>query len=261
MKRIQLFEFEDFQWIPDGVRSSMTRLLTVLIKMMGIHHIISSKVKQILQENNLSSVVDLGSGAGGAMPLIHEDIPEIKMSLSDLFPNKEAIKYVNSLPTANLHYLETPVNAVEFESAPQGLKTMINCFHHMPPIQARKIVESAYHAKQPFLIYEMAENKMPLLVWALMLPISMVIMIIMVLFMTPFVKPLTWQQLVFTYLIPIIPFLYAWDGQASMPRMYSMDDMDELLSELSSKNYSWTKEPALNDSGKAIGTFVIGLPI
>ena len=260
MKRVQLFEFEDYQWIPDEIRSSMTRLITVLIKMMGIQHIIAKKVKFILDENNLTTVVDLGSGAGGAMPLIHEDIPEVKMTLSDLHPNKTAIKYINLLPGDNLEYLQTPVNASDFESAPSGLKTMINCFHHMPPKQARKILSSAFKAKQPFLIYEMAENKMPLVLWALMLPISMVIMIIMVLFMTPFVKPLTWQQLLFTYLIPVIPFLYAWDGQASMPRIYSMDDMDELLEGLSSKDYSWTKETALNEKGKATGTFVIGLP-
>ena len=78
--------------------------------------------------------------------------------------------------------------------------------------------------------------------------------------MTPFVKPLTWQQVVFTYLIPIIPIFYAWDGQASMPRMYSMDDMDVLLDGLSDKEYTWTKEPAVNAKGKATGTFVIGLP-
>ena len=82
----------------------------------------------------------------------------------------------------------------------------------------------------------------------------------MVLFMTPFVKPITWQQLVFTYLIPIVPILYAWDGQASMPRIYSMQDMDQLLEGLSTESYFWTKEQAQNEKGKTIGTFVIGLP-
>ena len=47
--------------------------------------------------------------------------------------------------------------------------------------------------------------------------------------MTPLVKPLTWRQIVFTYLIPIIPICYAWDGQASLPRMYTMDDVEVLL--------------------------------
>lgn len=260
MKRVQLFEFEDFQWIPDGIRSSMTRLLTVLIKMMGIQHVISARIQKLVEEYNFHSIVDLGSGAGGAMPLVHEDLPQLKMTLTDLYPNKRAIREIKKLKSDNISYHESSVNATDFRTAPQGLKTMINCFHHMPPKQAKSILKSATDNKQPFLIYEMAENKMPLAIWAIMLPISMIIMIIMVFFMTPFVRPLTWQQIVFTYLIPIIPILYAWDGQASMPRMYSMDDMDQLLNGLNTDQYSWSKEIALNAKGKPAGTFVIGLP-
>jgi len=260
MKRVQLFEFEDLALLPNSIRSSITRLLIVLIKMMGIQHIISARIKRILKENNLNAIIDLGSGAGGVMPLIHYDIPDVKIILSDLYPNQDAIQYIDSLGVKNLSYLDKPVNATHFESTPIGLKTMINCFHHMPPKQAREILESAYINKQPFLIYEMSENKMPFFIWVLLLPISIVIMIIMVFFMTPFVKPLTWHQLVFTYLIPIIPFLYAWDGQASMPRMYTMNDMDVLLEGLSSDDYFWGKEPAMTEKGNQLGTFVFGMP-
>lgn len=35
-----------------------------------------------------------------------------------------------------------------------------------------------------------------------------------------------------TYGIPVIPFFYAWDGQASFPRTYSGSDRDELLAAL-----------------------------
>ena len=51
----------------------------------------------------------------------------------------------------------------------------------------------------------------------------------MVLFMTPWVRPLSWQQLLFTYLIPIIPLCYAWDGQASIMRIYTFDDIQNFF--------------------------------
>ncbi len=60
--------------------------------------------------------------------------------------------------------------------------------------------------------------------------------------MTPFVKPLTWRQIIFTYLIPIIPICYAWDGQASLPRIYTLKDLDHLLAGLGSWNYIAKKE-------------------
>ena len=79
--------------------------------------------------------------------------------------------------------------------------------------------------------------------------------------MTPFVKPLTWQQLVFTYLIPIIPICYAWDGQASLPRMYSQKDVEELLNGLETANYRWDYGIAKKKNGKQLGTYIIGVPI
>ena len=83
----------------------------------------------------------------------------------------------------------------------------------------------------------------------------------MVLFMTPFVKPLTWQQIVFTYLIPIIPICYAWDGQASLPRIYSIKDMDQLLSGLESNDYKWEKGIARGKNNKKAGIYLLGMPV
>jgi len=143
-------------------------------------------------------------------------------------------------------------------SVPNGLKTLINSFHHMPPQKARKILESAEEHQQPILIYEMAE--IPLFVWIILLPISLVILMLMTWFMTPFVKSLTWRQLVFTYLIPIIPICYAWDGQASLPRMYARTDVDELLEGLGKNNYYWEHGAAKKSNGKRLGTYIVGYP-
>lgn len=78
--------------------------------------------------------------------------------------------------------------------------------------------------------------------------------------MTPFVKPLTWRQIVFTYLIPIIPICYAWDGQASLPRIYTLNDLDALLDGLGSESYTWAKGHAKKENGKKLGTYLLGLP-
>jgi len=130
----------------------------------------------------------------------------------------------------------------------------------MPPEAAKNILKSAVENRQPLLIYEMAENKIPLLIWILLLPISLVIIMLMTWFMTPFVKPLTWQQLVFTYLIPIIPICYAWDGQASLVRMYTFNDIDELLKGMETPDFYWEKGFAKKGSGKKIGTYLVGYP-
>ena len=266
MKRIQLFEFEDQKWFPSWLRTCMTNLIMVLLRMMGTSEVLSYLVARVLKEKGLTKIVDLGYGSGGAMPevlkalLKMEGLNQIELVMTDLYPNREAAKKFNGNEEDKISYLETPVDATELHSAPNGLKTMINSFHHMPPKAARKILESAVQNKQPLLIYEMAENKMPTLVWALFLPIGLVILMLMTLFMTPFVKPLTWRQVVFTYLIPIIPICYAWDGQASMPRIYSFDDLDTLLEGLETPDFYWEMGYAKKGNGKKAGTYLVGYP-
>lgn len=266
MKRIQLFEFEDFSWFPSWLRTCMTNLIMVFHRMMGISEVLSDLIKDVLEKQKLSKIVDLGSGSGGAMPEvlknIHQtpDFENVELLMTDLYPNKEIVRQYNSSSDSRISYHESPVDATNFSTAPKGLKTMMNSFHHMPPKAARKILESAYANCQPLLIYEMVENKIPLLVWWIMLPLGLLIVIIMTLFMTPFVKPLAWKQLLFTYLIPVIPICYAWDGQVSMPRMYAMKDYDILLEGLHSEDYKWEKGYATKKNGKKSGTFLIGLP-
>ena len=267
MKRIQLFEFEDYSWFPNWMRACMTNLIVVLHKMMGISEVLSYLIARVLKEKNLSKIIDLGSGSGGAMPevltALHEigDFSHVALVMTDLYPNQEAANKFNKNTQDKISYSETSVDATDLLNAPNGLKTMINSFHHMSPTAARKILKSAKDNNQSLLIYEMAENKMPLLLWAILLPFSLVVLMIMTLFMTPFVRPLTWRQLVFTYLIPIIPICYAWDGQASFARMYSFDDVDELLEGLESSSYYWEYGLAKKSNGKKLGTYIVGYPI
>ena len=78
--------------------------------------------------------------------------------------------------------------------------------------------------------------------------------------MSPFVRPMNWKQIVFTYLIPIIPIFYEWDGQASMPRLYAMKDIDEMLEGMGSEMYTWNQDYAYTKSGKKMGAYILGMP-
>lgn len=264
MKRIQLFEFEDQSWFPGKMRISLTKLIIVLHKIMGLSDVLKGLIRKGLQESGKQSVVDLGSGSGGPMVEIFQSLKEedtlISMTLTDLYPNKESIRSIEDLKLQGLSYYNQPVDATNLHQAPEGLKTMINSFHHMNPGQARGILQSAVDNNESILIYEMAENKIPLILWWLFLPVSLVILIVMVLFMTPFVRPLTFYQLFFTYLIPIIPIFYAWDGQASLPRMYTTGDVEELLNDVNSGSYKWEISTANNKKGKAQGYYILGTP-
>ncbi len=263
MKRVQLFEFEDFNWFPDLFRRNMTKLIVVFNRLLKLDEVVAKSLTQILKKHRINSIVDLGSGAGGIMPHVHAELAlsqkDLTLTLTDLHPNKEQMANFES--NSKIDYFSESVNATALAEAPEGIKTMVNCFHHMPLSIARQILKSAQESKQTICIYELTHKPLPLIVWWLFLPIGLVIVFLSALILTPFTKPITWQQLVFTYLIPIIPLAYAWDGQASMPRTYTKDDLEALVSELpNNKEYTWSYELGKTKNGKTTGYCFIGQP-
>lgn len=254
----------DFSWIPSTIRIGMTNLIMVFHRIMGTSEVVASILNNLKEDFEFNKIIDIGSGSGGPMPeavsiLNKKTEDKTKLLLTDLHPIKsEALKF-NSNKDDTIRYSENPFDATDFSSAPEGLKTMMDSFHHMPPDKAKKILKSAQENKQPFLIYEIGINNIPTIIWWLLLPLSLSILILMTLFMTPFVKGLSLKQLLFTYIIPVIPICYAWDGQVSIVRIYTFEDIKSLLPE-SNETYTWKMEVAYKSNGKKLGYYVLGLP-
>lgn len=266
MKRLELFEFEDFNWLPNFIRSGVTNLIQVLHRMMGTADVLASLISIAQQKHHFESVVDLGSGSGGPMidsiALINQKSSQpINLLLTDKYPNQKAIESINKQALHHVQYQSESLDALALGTAPKGLKTMIASFHHMNPSTARQILKTAESNKQPILIYEIAVNNIPTLLWWILLPISLVILIIMCLVMTPFVRPFSWRQIFFTYLIPIIPIVYAWDGQASIMRTYTFKDVESLIGgQDDESDYHWEIDHAFTAKDKKAGYYILGYP-
>jgi hypothetical protein len=77
------------------------------------------------------------------------------------------------------------------------------------------------------------------------------------------VGPLSPVRAIFTYLIPVAPLIFAWDGFVSCLRTYSPEELQELISDLGDDCYSWEIgqiEGALQLFGHYRITYIIGLP-
>lgn len=259
MKRIHLFEIEDQAWFPNWLRICLTRLIVVMHKLLKTKDQLSELVARALKESKQDKILDLCSGSGGPMPEVMDELatkyslPNVSLSLSDLYPNTKAVKRYQEDGNNKINYIAEPVDATKISKDQEGLRTIICGFHHMPPKVAKDILTTAHRDKQAILIYEISDNAPPFIALIISIPITF----IMCLFVTLAVRPMTWQQLVFTYLIPIIPLAFAWDGAISNVRTYTLKDMDELLEGLDSDDYSWEKG-ALGKSPKKL--YLLGMP-
>lgn len=245
----------------------MTNNIVVMGRWLGVPRVMATLLSAMVEKLGQSSVVDLGSGGGGSMPEVIELMrresfnAELNLTLTDKYPNAEAVSTFNDSARPHIRYLETSVDATDVQSAPAGIKTMVNCFHHMRPHEARSILKSAFERREPILIYEMGGDKLgPFWLWLLTLPIGLSIVALLALIKSSLVRPFTFRQFFFTYVIPLVPIFYAWDGQASMPRIYRFEDLDELLEGLSAEDYIWEKGYGDNNGRKA-GSYLMGMPL
>ena len=259
MKRIQLFEFEDQGWFPDVIRRMMLRVLVVMNRLMSVQHVVKDMIES--RFNQAQSILDLGSGSGGIMPEVHRELrtsgQTVRTTLSDLHPDAHADQITQGID--GLSYSKKPVDATEPIEVDADLMTMINCFHHMPPQQAARILTTAQSEGRAILIYEMAEKKVPTLLWILTLPLGIVVTALMGMLLTFKVRPFSLSQFVLTWIVPIVPICYAWDGQASMARIYSEKDLGQLLESLpQAQGYQWEYVKASEVRAKAPGYFLVG---
>lgn len=259
MKRIHLFELEDFPWFPGWLRTCMTRLIVTMHRALGSSEELAELIARALKASGSSRIIDLCSGSGGPMPDVlrtlntKPGLEHVTLTLTDLYPNTEAARSINSQEGSNVSYRLDPLDATRVDGETAGLRTMVSSFHHMRPDVARKILESAQRSRQPICIFEISDNSFPRFLWWTALPVSFV----MCLLITPLARPMTARQLVFTYLVPIIPLCFAWDGAVSNARTYTLGDLDELLQGLGDEGYRWEKGVI---RGKARKLYLLGLP-
>lgn len=262
MKRIQLFEFEDLPWFPNLIRKCMTRLIVVMHRLLGTRERLTDLLRDVLKKTGEHRIVDLCSGSGGPMLYAFEKLRQeagfekLQLTLTDLYPNETLAQEINAKGDAQLSYLSKPVDATAVGAEQKGLRTMVSSFHHMPPHLAKGILKSAQESQAPICIFEISDNSFPIWLNFIAIPINFV----MCLFVTPLARPMTWQQIVFTYPIPIIPIAFAWDGAISNARTYTLKDMDELLADLKmDSTYNWEK--GMIKASKAKMLYFVGHPV
>jgi hypothetical protein len=239
----------------------MTNYIASLHRIFGTPDILAKLLDKLISKTEAKNIVDLCSGGGGPMlqtiPILHKKYGrhDLEMVMTDLYPHNVLAKKINTDDNSKIQYDLDSVDALNVPSKYKGIRTMICSFHHMKPDIAKKILESAADDKAPFCLLEISDNSAPQLIAAI---IGLPLTFIMVLFVTPFVRPLSFVHLLFTYLIPIIPLLIAWDGTISNLRTYTLKDLDELLSDIKVDDYNWEKDLIKMKAGNMI--YLMGWP-
>ena len=236
MKRIHLFEFEDLSWFPDEFRKGITDYLQFQSNLTNIYKPILPIIKKGISKGKSNKIIDLCAGGGGGEIAISTQLKKENVQttivLTDLYPNIRAFIQNAAQSDGYIEYIESSVDATNVPENLKGFRTLFVAFHHFKPRDAQRILEDAVKRNEPIGVFEFTERTLLNFMMMFFTPVT-------VWMFTPFMKSLDLRKILFTYVIPAIPFCAMWDGLVSVLRTYSVREMKEMTAKIDSHDYTW----------------------
>ncbi|WP_054741600.1 hypothetical protein [Cellulosilyticum ruminicola] len=266
MKRVQLFEFMDLKYFPSFLRNLNTDVLELINSKGQTFDAMIPIIDDVSKKSKTNQIVDLCSGGGGAWirlsKLLKEKNTNVRIKLTDKFPNSKAIKRINSMQSV-IKYEENSVDALNVPKNLQGVRTIFGGFHHMKEDVAKAILKKAKDDKQGIVISE-AMLMPPKLAW-ITLPIQILLLPLMLIYYwIMYAKvmkgsPLTVvARLLFTYLIPIAPLTMIFDSFISIVRIYDKQMLEEMVQPLQGDDYTYKVDIVRTNDKLPPVVYVIG---
>jgi hypothetical protein len=260
MRRLHLFEFHEQPWFPSLLRNYVTDALQFGMNLFKVYGPAAPRLQRVIDATGSGSIVDLCSGGGGPwMNLSRKlqfqrrtgDSSGLQIWLTDKYPNLSAMRIVGGASENHINLYRGSVDATRVPRELTGLRTMFTSFHHFSPEEARAILQDAVDAGECIGTFEISRRAPSTVVFTFAFVLILVAG-------TPWIRPFRWSRLLWTYLIPIVPFVLLFDGVVSCLRTYRPQELLAIVAQLTAPEYRW--EIGEDLTGKTAITYLVGYP-
>lgn len=209
----------------------------------------STLIRELGSSLSSYTFIDFCAGGGGPTPAIQrainshlsaQDKPPIDFILTDLHPNVAAWEKIVK-KSSRLSYERQPVDAsnapkhlMERQDGKKVMRLFNLSFHHFDDALARGILKDTVNTSHGFTIFELQDRSFASAISVLMLGVGAIAM-------APF---LAWKRkspaiLLFSWLVPVLPFVLVFDGLVSCLRTRTAGEIECLLRSCGADTSSW----------------------
>jgi len=265
MRRVHLFEWEDQPWLPQVFRDFITDHLRYThseAMREPVNAAVAKRLAALLTRTQTVQIVDLCAGAGGPIARIARILSEelsvpVTILVTDLYPNVEAFRDLEAQPGGHLRARYESTDATDVPGGLTGLRTLFTALHHFPPPVVKMILGDAVRKRAPIAVFEPLERTL-----------RMVALVGLMSFIRGFththrVGRLTLGRFLLTYVLPIAPAMFAWDGAVSALRTYTADELMALARSVAPADYTWDagRFDVPGPYGLMPTTYLVGVPL
>lgn len=257
MARIHAFEIHELNHCPGVLRRIATDYLRTVVEVFRAFEPIAPLLAGALSVSDEKRIVDLCSGGSGPVVTLAERAAERlgrtpSVVLTDLYPNQAAFAFAAARARVSVTGERAAIDARAVPERLTGVRTLFDAFHHFRPDAARGILADAAAKRAPILVVEATERSIPAVVGMLLF------VPLLVLLLTPFVRPFSWARLLLTYVVPVAVPLIVFDGVVSCLRSYTVAELRELARGLDHDGYCF-QIGVVKSRGQRL-TYVLGSP-
>ncbi|MGH7672375.1 MAG: class I SAM-dependent methyltransferase [Gemmatimonadales bacterium] len=242
MGRLHLLEIHDQPWCPRSLRDALTDFLQFALNLGRGYAAVAPVLRRAIARADADRIVDLCSGAGGPWRTLGREIP-VPVLLTDKYPNRA--------PRGSIPFHPEPVDATAVPADLRGFRTLFTSFHHFRPREARAILADAVRRRQGIGVFEISRRAPREIVLIALTWLAILVLV-------PFIRPLRWSRLVWTYLPPVLPLMGLFDGVVSCLRTYSRAELWELVRGLDT--YEWEIGETRTGWSPLVVTYLVGVP-
>lgn len=230
LPRVQAFEFNETPSVPAFVRDTVVESLSRTLKWGHILGGLVQPFQRFLRESGSTEVLDLCAGAAGPAVILASEMQRRgvvppRFLMTDLFPQIDAWVAARGEHPDVIDFVGEPVDATRIPAALADgrARVIINALHHFPKELARGILGDAVRGSRGIFVSE-AFERTPLGFFS-MIPAGLPALLA-----NPFLtKKHRLAKAAMTYLTPLTMGISLWDGVVSSLRIYSKEDLFEMV--------------------------------
>jgi SAM-dependent methyltransferase len=228
--RLQLFEFNDQAWAPAAVRDTVVESLSRALEWGRVLEGLVAPFERFLDAAGAKEVLDLGAGGGGPARVLAREIARAgrrppRFLLTDLHPRVAAWAALREESAGAIDFVPEPVDAARIPPALAAgrARTIINVLHQFPPALATAALADAVRRGAGIFVAEAFERSP--LQFANFAPAGLPALLL-----NPLLSPRDrLAKAALTWLTPAALAISVWDGLVSTLRVYSEDELRQMV--------------------------------
>jgi hypothetical protein len=211
-------ELEDLPYFSPLLRNFQTEFIGFVVTRFNVYQAFIKHIQSLPQPQQ--PMIDLCSGSGEpAIHIFKESNCFSDLILSDKFPNR----LINA---DKISYLPDSMDVLKMEFHSGVCYTMFNAFHHFKDEDKLKIGQKILSSGSQSYFVEILEPTIICLLKVLF------ITTLGNLLLTPFIRPVSFTRIFFTYIIPVNIFTITYDGIVSVLKSRTINKYRKLFAGL-----------------------------